>query len=407
MVVKVAVIGSGVAGLAAARALAGRCDVVVFEKADRPGGHVRTEAGGLDTGFIVYNERRYPHFCRMLDDLGIASRPTDMSFSVRAEGGLEYGSASLNAVFAQRRNLLRPDHYRLLAEIFDFLRRARRALLGGNAVGRSLDEFLDRHRFSRGLYDFFVAPLAGALWSMGRRPIGSFPAEVFLRFLDMHGMLRPIRPLPWRTIVGGSRAYIDALIERLPVKLHLATPIETVMRDSRGVTLGLGDGRERRFDCAIIAAHADDALDLLSEPTGRETRVLGSIRYTENDVWLHTDESRLPSSRAARASWNYVVESGGDVSVTYWLNKLQGLEGPQSYCVTLNPRTPIASPRVLTRLSARHPLFDTGAASAQRELPRLQGSQNTFFAGAYFGFGFHEDGMRAGLSAAARVLAGR
>jgi predicted NAD/FAD-binding protein len=342
----------------------------------------------------------------MLDDLGIASRPSNMSFSVRAEGGLEYGSATLSALFAQRRNLFRPTHYRLLAEILRFLGRARSALLGGTAFGRTLDEFVERHRISRGVYDYFVAPLAGALWSMGRRPVGSFPAEVFFRFLDMHGMLRPVLPLHWRTIVGGSRTYVDALLARLPIALHLATGIRQVARDAGGVTLGDDEGNEHRFDRVVLAVHADDALAMLAEPSEAERSILGSIRYTHNDVWLHTDGSRLPENPAARASWNYVVERGGSVSVTYWLNALQGIDSPRDYCVTLNPRSRIEPRHVIAQFVARHPLLDTAATFAQGELPRLQGSDRTFFAGAYFGFGFHEDGMRAGLAAAARVLAG-
>lgn len=397
-------VGTGVAGLAAARALAGACRLELFEREPAPGGHVRTERG-LDTGFIVYNERRYPHFSRMLDQLGIASRPSTMSFSVRAPGGLEYGTSSLGALFAQRRNLVRPTHYRLLAEILTFLRRARAALLGGTAVGRSLDEFLDRFRISRDVHDYFVAPLAGALWSMGRRAVGSFPAEAFLRFLDMHGMLRPVRGMAWRTIVGGSRTYVDALLAALPARVHLGTPIRSVARDRAGVTLGDAAGREHRFDHVVLAVHADEALAMIDAPSERERELLSAIRYTHNDIWLHRDGGRLPEHPAARAAWNYVIEPGGAVSVTYWLNALQGLNARDDYCVTLNPGVPIAADRVLSRFSARHPLFDTGAERAQRDLPRLQGEHRTYFAGAYFGYGFHEDGMRSGLTAAARVLA--
>jgi predicted NAD/FAD-binding protein len=228
---------------------------------------------------------------------------------------------------------------------------------------------------------------------------------VFLRFLDMHGMLRPVRPLRWRTIVGGSRNYVDRLLARLPSRLHLGIAIRSVARDASSVVLCGDDGRERRFDRVVLAVHADEALAMIDRPSEREASVLGAIRYTRNDVWLHTDRTRLPANPAARASWNYVVEASGDVSVTYWLNALQGIASRDDYCVTLNPSAPIAPRHVLARFTARHPLFDAGATRAQAELPRLQGPCRTYFAGAYFGYGFHEDGMRAGLAAAAQVMA--
>lgn len=406
----IAIIGSGIAGLGAARALSTAHDVTVFEAAARPGGHVYTvETNGVavDMGFIVCNRERYPHMFRMLGELGIETRPTQMSFSVSLpHEDLEWGSESLSALFADRRLLGSLRHWRFLVEVMRFLGRARRDLDAGITAQLSLDDYVSSTHASRELRDRFLVPLAAALWSLAPDRCGAFPAETYLRFLDQHGMLRALRPLAWRTIVGGSRRYVDALLAELRARrftLELATPVATVHRDARGVTLVAG-ARDRRYDRVIIATHADTALSLLAAPTADERRVLGAFRYTDNTTVLHRDPAFLPRRPAAHAAWNYVADpETARVAVTYSMSRLQGLPADPPYLVTLNPRT---RPRAaLHEVVFAHPQFDREALAAQAELPRLGGAQRTYYAGAHFGFGFHEDGLRSGLAAATSAIA--
>lgn len=387
--VRVAIIGSGISGLAAAHVLQRAHDVTVFEAAARPGGHVYTVDGEdgvrVDMGFIVCNRERYPHFCALLDELRVETRPTTMSFSV-ADDDFEWGSESLRTMFATRRPV------RLLVDIMRFLSHAR-GDLGSELVARaSLDEYLTARKVSRDVRNRFVVPLAAALWSLAPPLCGAFPAATYLRFLDQHGMLSAFRPLRWHTIVGGSQRYVDALLARARFELRLSTPVHSIARD----TSVLIDGE--RFDRVVIATHANTALALLANPTADERRVLGAFRYSTNRTVLHRDRSFLP--RHVHAAWNYVADAGA-VSVTYSMTRLQGLDG--DYFVTLNPRREPQGK--LHEVTFEHPQFDRAALAAQSELPRLSGTLHTYYAGAHFGFGFHEDGMRAGLAAAARLVA--
>jgi predicted NAD/FAD-binding protein len=408
---RVAIVGSGIAGLACARALAGRADVTVLEAAARLGGHVYTH-DGVDLGFIVFSRPSYPGFAAMLDELGVASRPTAMSFSVSVpdgDGTLAWSSASPRGWFAQPRNLVRASHWRFLGAVVRLLAQGR-ADLGSELVRRAtLDEYLAARRVPAEVRERFVVPLAAALWSLAPARCGDFPAETWLRFLDQHGMLRATRPHPWRTVVGGSATYVEALVRALGerVRIETASPVTAVHRQrgsgGGGVTLVV-HGRERGFDRVVLATHADTALALLAAPTAEERAVLGAFAYSHNPTVLHGDASFLPGGRAAWASWNYVADpDDGRVAVTYWMNRLQGLAEEPLRLVTLNPRREPAG--VVARTDFMHPQFDFAALAAQRALPRVQGAGGVYHAGAYAGFGFHEDGFRAGVRAAARLLA--
>lgn len=393
---RIAVVGGGIAGLGAARALARRHDVVVFEAAARCGGHVHTvDVDGprgrvaIDVGFIVHNRERYPRFTALLAELGIETRATSMAFSVSADG-VEWGSASLRAMFAQRGRLASPTHWRFLAEVARFLRRGRRALPTLSA-DVTLDDLLAGSPPEVGAW--FARPLAAALWSLAPDRCGAFPAATYLRFLDQHGMLRATRPLPWRTIVGGSRRYVDALIARGGFAVRTSTPVDRIARDDRGVVIGA-----ERFDRVVLACHADRALALLADPTADERAILGAFTYGDNRVTLHTDARYLPRAPAARASWNYAAGR-----TTYWMNRLCGLDDAIPYLVTVERPDEPAPRDALVVTTMRHPQFDRAAIAAAARIATIQGRRHTAFAGAYLGFGFHEDGLRAGEAAAEAV----
>lgn len=415
----VAIVGAGIAGLGAARALiggasgggrAGGHEVTVFEAAPRAGGHVYTldaEGHAIDMGFIVCNRERYPLLFKLFEEVCVETRPTTMSFSVSLpEEGFEWGSASLAAWFAQRQRVFEVKYWRFLAHVVRLLQGARRDLDRGAVGDASLDEYIASRGISTELRDRFLVPLAAALWSLAPARCGAFPAVTLLRFLDQHGMLRPVRPLAWHTVVGGSRRYVVALLAALRASgrftLELGTRVTAIHRDAAGVTIVAGD-RERRFDRVIVATHADTALALLAAPTADERRVLGAFRYSANRTVLHTDRTFLPASRAAHAAWNYVADRDtAQVAVTYSMTKLQGLPDAP-YLVTLNPRHPPAG--ALHEVTFMHPQFDRAALTAQAALPHLDGVHRTYFAGAHTGFGFHEDALRSGVAAAARAMA--
>ena len=393
---RVAVVCAGISGLGAAYLLARAHDVTVFERLARAGGHSNTvehRGLGLDTGFLVHNEPNYPLLNRLYRELGVAVQDSEMSFSVSCgDCGLEWSG---RRPFAQRRNLASPRFGCLLLEVTRWLRTARRSLDEADWEERSLAEYVDERGYSHRFREHFLVPLTSALWSTAPDRALEFPAGYAIRFFENHGMLGLGR-FAWRTVTGGSRRYVGALLERLGPRVRLETGARVIRRDRGGVDV---DGE--RFDAVVVATHADDALRLLVDADDEERRVLGAFPYTANDTVLHTDDRFLPRTRAARASWNYQRNGGSKPTVTYYLNRLQRLEADEDYCVTLNRTDEIDPERILARMTYHHPLYTVAAMRAQRELPGLSGRRRTWFAGAYHGNGFHEDGLASGVRAAA------
>lgn len=393
----VAIVGSGVSGLGAAYLLARRHDVHLFERDGRPGGHANTvvhDGLALDTGFLVHNERNYPLLCRLFDELGIATHESDMSFSVSCRHcGLEYSG---RRPFARARNAASPAFLALLWEIGRWLRTARASLERADYEECSLEQYLDRNRYSPRFRRHFLVPLTSALWSTAPGRALEVPAAYAIRFFENHGMLGFGR-FRWRTVTGGSRRYVDAIARRLGDRVHLGRGVRSIRRGAAGIELRTVDGAVHRFDHVVLATHADQALRLLEDPTPAERRVLGGFDYTRNEAVLHTDPSFLPAAPRARSSWNYRLGDDGRPTITYSLNRLQALEAERDYCVTLNEQ--VASEHVLGRFEYDHPLYTVSTLRAQRQLPSLAGGR-THYAGAHFGNGFHEDGLASGVGVA-------
>lgn len=411
---RVGVVGSGISGLAAAHYLSRQHRVTLFESESRLGGHAHTHdlaIGGrqlrVDTGFIVYNHRTYPSFVRLLAELRVRGRKSDMSFGVRCRRcDLEYSSSGVAGLFAQPRRALDPSHLRLLADIPRFNRDARTLLARptDEESDLALGAFLDRGRYSRSFVRHFILPMGGAIWSAPFAEMRLFPARSFLRFFANHGWLSLTGAPQWWTIEGGSRTYVDALARGLRSDVHLSRPVEAVRRGHDGVTVS-SRGREWRFDRVVIATHADQALRLLADPSPDERRLLGAFRYSRNRAVLHADRGALPRARRAWASWNSDLADCHDddvpVSLTYHMNRLQGLPGPEELCVTLNPTADPA--RILADLEYTHPILDGPALLAQQEIARRNGERGTFFAGAHLRYGFHEDGLLSAIAVAERL----
>jgi predicted NAD/FAD-binding protein len=407
---EIAVIGTGISGMAAAWLLSDRHRVTVYEREDRLGGHSNTvEVDGshgpvpIDTGFIVYNEPNYPNLTALLRLLEVPTQPSEMSFGVSLDGGrVEYAGTSLATLFAQKRNLLRPGHWAMLRDLIRFYREAPELLrAGADADELTLAAYLERHSYSRAFIDEHLLPMAAAIWSAPPCAMGAYPAASFVRFCDNHGLIR-LRDRPqWRTVTGGSREYVRRLTERYADRIRLSRAVRRVSRHADQVLLEDERGGTSAFDAVVIATHADEALALLGDPSASERSLLGAFRYERNAVVLHSDPALMPRRRAVWSSWNYLGRRRRDaeLSVTYWLNRLQSLPGDRQYFVTLNGAAPREG-TVLRRLAYEHPVYDTAATLAQRNLWRLQGQRNTWFCGAYFGAGFHEDGLQAGLAVA-------
>lgn len=407
---KIAVVGSGVSGLVCAHYLSPRHDVRVFEAGDHVGGHTNTialhRASGdhrVDTGFIVFNDWTYPHFIRLINELGVESQPSSMSFSVHVESsGLEYNGTDLNRLFIQRRNLFRPSFYRMIRDIVRFNREAP-ALLDRPGDEIPLGKFLSQGGYAPEFVNHYIVPMGAAVWSSSVEKMRSFPARCFVQFFKNHGMLSVNNRPQWRVIRGGSRTYVEAITARLKNPVELNTPVTAVRRTPRGVivtTGGPGGERSEEFDHVILASHSDQSLKLLVDPTPREKEILPHFGYQENRTTLHTDTSVLPDRRAAWASWNYRVpaRAQGRVAVTYDMNILQSLHSPETFCVSLNMDDRLAPTAVIKKILYHHPVFTTGAVAAQKRWAEISGPDlRTHYAGAYWGYGFHEDGVKSGL----------
>ena len=411
---RIAVIGAGISGLAAARELDGEHEVTLFEARDKPGGHTRTlgfERFGreyrADLGFMVFNEANYPHFTRLLQDLNIAVRDTEMSFSLRCDqSGLEYHGSTMNQLFAQRRNLFRPRHYRMLLDILKFNRDANRALAerAGELAETSVAEFLEQGGYGPELVNDYLLPMTGAIWSCSAQSIERYPSLYLLRFMANHMLLGAKGHRQWRMIPGGADRYVDAVLRDFGGCVRANTPVRSLESTGGEVHVETHRGLEV-FDAVVLAVHSNHALRLLRDPTPLERRVLGAIPYQRNEAIVHTDRGVLPRRQLAWASWNYyrASDSGREASVTYNLNLLQHLQSPEPICVTLNPLRPVRREKVITGLSFAHPVFSAEAFAAQGRVGEMNASGNRFFCGAWTGWGFHEDGLASGLKAAGSV----
>ncbi|GAB3284770.1 NAD(P)/FAD-dependent oxidoreductase [Parahaliea aestuarii] len=407
----IAVIGSGISGLACAHYLSAQHCVSVFESDQRIGGHTATvdvklgtRRYAIDTGFIVFNDWTYPSFIALLDELGIPSRPTTMGFSVHdAASGLEYSGGSLDTLFAQRRNLLSPRFLGMVRDILRFNRESVADLEAGRLdAGETLGQYLHRNKYGEAFRRDYLVAMASAIWSADSDTVNAFPLEFFLRFFRNHGLLN-IKDRPqWRVIEGGSREYLRPLCRRFESRIHTGCPVRSLSRPANGgVLLQLQDGRELPFDQVVIATHSDQALAMLQDPAAAEREILGALPYQSNDVVLHTDTRLLPRQRKVWSSWNYHLGADSERAVvTYNMNILQGLQAPETFCVTLNNSEAINPHKVLGRFSYDHPVFSLQGIAAQQRWKEINGVRNTWYCGAYWHNGFHEDGVNSALRVA-------
>lgn len=412
----IAVIGAGIAGLGAAWCLARQHDVTLYEANHYLGGHSNTvdvTAGGatfpVDTGFIVYNEKNYPNLTRLFAELAVPTQPSDMSFSVSIDGGrLEYaGAAKLRGLFAQRRNLANPGFWRMIRDILRF-----NGELGGAAHDPALEavtlgEMLQARGYSRAFTERHLLPMAAAIWSGSMKSMLDFPAASFIRFFHNHGLLQVSGRPQWRTVTGGSRQYVRRIAKSFDGKVRLNAPVAAIVRGTDGVSVTTRADETHRYDHVVIAAHGDQALRMLADPTPLERDVLSGFSYQPNRAVLHRDVRLMPRRKAAWASWNYLAQTGDDANapaaVTYWMNRLQSLHGRPDVFVSLNPTVEPREDLVEREFWYDHPQFDRSALEAQRRLPAVQGIKRTWFCGSYHGHGFHEDAFSAGLSVAAAL----
>lgn len=421
---KLAIVGSGISGLAVAHALRGRADITLFEANGYFGGHTHTVditlptpqgpiTHGVDTGFLVFNERTYPNLIRLLAELGVATAKSDMSFSVQVPGAvgsqpLEWSGSDLNTVFAQRGNLLRPRFWGMLSDLLRFNKLCTQLAVNGadTALNQPLGEFLQEQRFGAAFRDWYLLPMLGCIWSCPTDQMLQFPVATMVRFCHNHGLIQVSNRPQWWTVTGGAKHYVEKIVANIADK-RLNTPVQRIERLAKGVRITTAQGTEH-FDQLALATHSDQALALLADATPEERATLGAIRYQPNRAVLHTDTAVLPQRHAAWAAWNYERSAQADresaqVCLHYLLNRLQPLPFTQPVLVSLNPIKPVDPSKVLGEYDYAHPVFDLAAIAAQKQIHRLQGQQNTWFCGAWTGYGFHEDGLKSGLAVARMI----
>ena len=413
--VKYAVVGSGIAGMGAAWLLSRRHDVMLFEAEKRLGGHANTVDVGtpegvtpIDTGFIVYNTACYPNLIGLFDYLGVPTAETGMGFSVSLDhGAYEYSGSGLAGLFGQKRNLVRPSHWRLISEIMRFFKETNALDLATLSPDLKLGEWLTANRYSKFFIHAHIVPMGAAIWSTPADDMLDFPFAAFVRFFANHGLLQAYGRPAWRTVKGGSREYISRLKRDMPARLALGEPVTQVEGNDKNVKVTTRSGTVETFDAVIVACHADEALKISATADAQTRALLQSFRYQPNLAYLHSDSSFMPRRRNVWASWNYLGsareldgETAQDVSLTYWMNRLQPLETKTNYFVTLNPTRALPDHHIIGRFDYDHPVFDAAALAAQKLIWSIQGRNRIWYAGSYLGYGFHEDGLEAGLAAA-------
>lgn len=407
----IAVVGSGISGLGAAWLLSQRHQVTLFEREQRAGGHSNTvgvpsSAGRVpvDTGFIVYNTASYPNLIALFDHLGVPTVTTSMGFSVSLDGGrYEYSGDGISGLLGQPSNALRPSHWRMVADTLRFFREAQATLADEAATDQTLGTYLAANGYSQAFIAKHILPMAAAIWSTPSTEVMNFPVAAFVRFFSNHGLLQVRNRPEWRTVTGGSRQYVRRILDATHGRVALGSAVHSIVRTDHGVVATYAGGSER-FDVCVVATHADDALTLLRDADEDERALLGAFRYTANRAVLHNDPRQMPKRRRLWSSWNYLGSGCGThnsaLSVTYWMNRLQPLGDAPDVFVTLNPACPITPQSEIAAFDYSHPIFDHSAMAAQKDLWGLQGRRRTWFCGSYFGYGFHEDGLQAGLAAA-------
>ena len=423
---RIAVIGSGISGLSAAYHLREQAEVTLYEAGSYFGGHTHTVdvtlqspqgmvTHGVDTGFLVFNERTYPGLIRLFAELQVQTSASDMSFSVQTPGAsgqraMEWSGSNLNTVFAQRSNLFNPTFLGMLRDVLRFNTLANALADRGedHALMQPLGEFLEAHKFGHAFRHWYLLPMLGCIWSCPTDQMLQFPVATMVRFCHNHGLIQVVNRPQWFTVTGGAKHYVEKLLPHIP-HAHLQTPVQRIERNDVGILVYTASGSEV-FDAIVLACHADQALSLLAQPTPQEQTLLGAIRYHPNRAVLHTDTSVMPKKKLAWAAWNYerapdLGRESSRVCLHYWINRLQPLPFSQDVIVSLNPVSAIDPSKVLGEYDYAHPVFDLGAIQAQSQLATLQGQQNTWYAGAWMGYGFHEDGYKAGREAALDILA--